>query len=213
MKKTLLLLPVVLAMVGCGTTIRSSSDAFRSGRVLDPGEYRVATETSNLGYVPYPLIHYSAARGFPGGWELEAGGGFHGILIDNSSDNSDDMLLGPELFVTKNLVAEADRFYASLTAGLEVDVTPYTAWTGHGGINLGFYPARALALYGQVKAVTISGGIPIPIVGLGLGVDGPFVFKLGAYLAPFEQDSTVDPAGRPTALWPFYYGIQVGGRF
>jgi len=213
MIKVIIFLAIILLFSGCQTvTLRSSSDAFRTGRVLPEGEYRVATNTLLILTAPMPGVIWRVSGGLPFDMEATVGWGVHGLIIapESEGDSGDDFYHGPEIFLTKNLLNIEDSLYLSATLGSEVNVTPSFDATIMGGLNFGFYPIDWFVLFGHAQALYHTQGYFAPQVGLGLGFDGPLVLKIAAY-THFKENSIELHDG--TYFWPFYYGIQLGLTF
>ncbi len=195
-----------LLLGSCGT-IRTSSRAFDTGEVLEPGQTRFTTDSVMFLWVPVPG-QAAVSRGFEGGWEATAGWGVHGFVGDQQDgDDSSDSLQGPELYVTKRLLSVQEWLQVSATVGSDINVYPQFDALLQARLTAGWHPVDWFTIYanGGAAYVTASNQLA-PIVGLGLGFDGRFVLKLGAYITPDQTE----PTNGADLLWPWYYGLQLG---
>lgn len=199
-----------LLLLGSCATYRTTSRAFDTGQVLEPGQTRVSTDSVMMLFVPLPG-QIAVSRGFEGGWQGTLGWGAHGFIVDNeeSDNDADDTLQGPEVYVTKSLFNANDSFQISATAGSDINVVPEFDALIQARLNLGWHPWDWFTIYanGGAAYVTASNQFA-PIVGLGLGFDGRFVFKIGAYVSPEQTESQRSA----DYLLPWYYGLQLGWK-
>lgn len=144
---------------------------------------------------------------------MAGGYGLHGITVDSAdSEEEDDTLHGPELFVSKELVNANTFFYLSATTGAELDISPRFSPTTHLGVDMGIYPLGLLTVFGGVRGVYILGGKPGLLSHAGLGLDGPFQAKLSFYITPLEV-AAINSTGGAELFWPVMAIIEVGARF
>ena len=201
-----LLAAVLVAASGCAT-VRTTSRAFDTGKVLEPGQTRFTTDSVMFLWVPMPG-QIAVSRGFAGGWEATAGWGVHGFVGDRQDDDeSNDTLQGPELYVTKRLLSVQEWLQVSATVGSDINVYPQFDALLQARLTAGWHPVDWFTIYanGGAAYVTASNQLA-PILGLGLGFDGRFVLKLGAYITPDQTE----PTNGADLLWPWYYGLQLG---
>ena len=203
------LFTLVLLFSSCETfVVRSSSDAFRTGKVLDEGQYKVATNSILLLSVPMPGLIWRVSRGLPYDLEATVGWGVHALTVESGDEDSeDDTYQGPELFITKNLVNLDDHFYLAATLGTEVNILPVVDAAVIGGLDFGWYPVNWFVVFGHAKAFYQTKGYFAPQAGFGLGIDGPFVLKAAVYT--HFKDSSIELSDN-SIFWPYYYGLQVG---
>ncbi|NBC29014.1 MAG: hypothetical protein GVY29_03375 [Spirochaetes bacterium] len=200
---------VVLVFSGCAT-IRTSSHAYDTGDVLDPGQMRFTTDSVMFLWVPLPG-QIAVSRGFKGGWEATAGWGMHGFVgneedVEGASED-DDTLHGPELYVSKRLLSVKEWLQVSGTVGTDINVAPQVDALVQGRLTVGWHPADWFTIYANGGAAYVTASSQFaPIVGLGLGLDGRFVLKAAAYVTPDQTESQK----QLDVLWPFYYGVQLG---
>ena len=196
---------VLLVFSGCAT-VRTTSHAYDTGDVLDPGQMRFTSDSVMFLWVPLPG-QIAVSRGFEGGWEATAGWGVHGFDGREETAEEDDTLHGPELYATKRLLSVEDWLQVSGTLGTDINVVPQVDALIQGRLTVGWHPADWFTIYanGGAAYVTASGQFA-PIVGLGLGLDGRFVLKVAAYLTPDQTESQREV----DVLWPWYYGLQIG---
>ena len=210
-----MILFMVLLFSGCQSfVVRSSPEAFRTGKVLEEGEKRITTNTILIAGVPAPILDWRASMGLPYGIEATAGWGIHALEYSSEStdgeESDDDFYQGPEVFLSKNLINLNDTFYLAATVGSEVDLLPVFDYSLHGGVDFGFYPVSWFTIFGHTKLFYHSEGYLAPQAGLGLGIDGPFILKAAAY-SHFKEESEILDDG--SHMWPLYYGLEVGFKF
>ncbi|MFW5729164.1 MAG: hypothetical protein ACOCYG_05820 [Spirochaetota bacterium] len=195
-----------LVLTGCGT-IRTTSRAFDTGKVLEPGQTRVTSDSVMFLWLPVPG-QVAVSRGFNGGWEATAGWGVHGFVADNEDqDDADDSLQGPELYITKRLLSVQEWLQVSATVGSDINIYPQFDALLQARLTAGWHPTDWFTLYANGGAAYVTASEQVaPIVGLGLGFDGRFVLKLGAYITPDQSE----PSNGADVLWPWYYGLQLG---
>ncbi|MBI9104242.1 MAG: hypothetical protein JEY99_17625 [Spirochaetales bacterium] len=215
MKRVVWILPILILTFlfsGCETfTIRSSPEAFRSGRVLKEGETKVLTNSTLISLIPMPGLEWSVTRGLPYNMEVTAGWGVHALVYaaGDDAENESDTYHGPEIFISKNLLNLNNIFYLAGTVGAEMNVIPVVDAAFHGGVDFGFYPIHWFTIFGHAKALYHTAGYFSPQLGLGFGFDSPFVLKIAAY-THLHEDMTELPDN--TYFGPLYYGIQIGFR-
>lgn len=199
---------IMLIISGCGTVRTTNSEAFRTGRVLEPGRISVQSRSVLLLFAPAPgQIGMSA--GLPGGLQVDLGYGIHGIADSGQADESDDTVAGLELGMEKEILTVADRIYVSASASMDLNLTPQVDWLVVGGINGGLYATPRAVLFGNVKLAYLSEADDLyPLAGLGIGVEGLVTLKAAIYRVIRDADWTESS----DILWPFYYGIEVGFR-
>jgi hypothetical protein len=190
---------VCLLMFSC-TTLYTTNRAFDTGRVLEPGQTQIDTASIMLLWIPFPG-QIGISHGLEGGWQLSGGLGIHGFSPD------DQTLFGPELYVTKQILAVDDLFYLSTTLGADLVVSPHFNALTQLRVSFGFYPWKDLVFFGNIGVAAIASDFkPAFLGGLGLGWDGPFTIKIAAYIMP--GDLNTGEITQP--IWPFYYGLQIG---
>lgn len=210
--RTIVILFLVLFVSGCQSfTLRTSPDAYRTGRVLEEGKYKIVTNSMLILMTPMPGFVWRVSGGLPYDMEATVGWGVHGMIVGPEDEGEEsDVLHGPELFLTKNLVNLNDHFYLSASLGTEMNLIPEVDASIIGGFNFGWYPIDWFVVFGHAQGLYHTKGYLTPQVGLGLGLDGPFILKIAAY-THFKEDSIELLDG--TFFWPFYYGLQVGFSF
>ena len=202
---------LAFGLSGC-VSFRYSNSLFNTGRVLDPGKSRIGVRTQ-----VYPALFPGEAyyqRGFPGGWQVTAGYGIHGIEDTSTSTGGSSTLQGPELTVTKTLVNARDIFYLGATGGADIDLTPKVGALLYAGLDAGVYPFKWLTIYAQAKGAYLVGGIPGMLLALGAGIDGPFTLKVAGYYTPLPITSNPNSTTTsPEVFWPFGIAAEAGIRF
>ena len=75
-----ILIFIIFVFTGCETfTVRSSPEAFRTGKVLEEGEVKAATNSILLLFYPIPLLEGNVTVGLPYDTEATVGWGVHGL--------------------------------------------------------------------------------------------------------------------------------------
>lgn len=197
----------VLLLSGCSTTIRTTTDMFQTGRPLASGKTEIGARSD-----VYPLLPLTAyvEHGFNSGFQLDAGYGLHGVIISGGSGGN-DVLSGPEVYLTKEILNLSDILYLSATAGAELNFTPSFDAMLHAGIDAGVYPVRWLSIFADVRGLYLVGGIPGMELSAGVGIDGPFTLKIAGFYTPVPVLKTTASSG--DVLWPAGVSMEMGFTF
>ncbi len=169
------------ALSGC-VSLRYTNSIFDTGRTLDAGKNQVGIR----GLVYPGLLPVSAylKHGFPGGWQVTAAYGIHGLSHSSSSSTSSGAMQGPELAVTKQFLKIGEFFYLGASGGADIDITPQFTAMLYAGLDAGLYPTKWLSLYAQAKTAYILSGSPGILLAAGLEVGAPFTVKLAGFYTP-----------------------------
>jgi hypothetical protein len=145
----------IFVLGGCiPDTIVLPSAAFRTGKVLESGERRVSLK--NWFFVP---MGATFELGLPAGFQLAGG-----LNVFNGRTEINDKtlnFLGPELYVSKNLINVDEVFYITTSIGGQTYITVdsakdyfYSVFGAMGGISLdiGTFPVKWFGFYFNINA-------------------------------------------------------------
>jgi hypothetical protein len=206
------------------TVFVAPSSAFRTGRVLDFGEHRISVK------LPFPSW---ITLGYEAGllWDMQIYAGISTVSGAVRLSNAVAMI-GPEVYLSKNLLSIEDIFYITPTIGGQTyfaiessDIYQGSAvgFMVGGGFDIGVFPVKSFGAFLQIDLTylyveTFADGVsyrvfaePNLLMGMGFGFFGrrfdiKFAFKS---ILPAFVPSDADFSGYVAEV---YVGIELGWK-